>query len=69
MDRNPFFTSAEQVLNARARRQPNRICKGKGTSVNLRLLLDKLRSSRKRDCVYCIFIDYENAYNSLLRDI
>ena len=39
-----------------------------GTSVNLRLLIEKLRGSKKKEALCCVFIDYKSAYNTVLRD-
>jgi hypothetical protein len=40
-----------------------------GTHVNLHLLIEKLRTSRRRDGMCCIFIDYKSAYNTVNRDL
>jgi hypothetical protein len=39
-----------------------------GTQVNIQLLLEKLRGSKKRDGDCCLFIDYKSAYNSICRE-
>jgi hypothetical protein len=43
--------------------------RGMGTHVNLRLLVEKLRTSRRRDGICCVFIDYKSAYNTVRRDV
>ena len=40
-----------------------------GTHVNLRLLLERLRGSKKKEGLCCVFIDYKSAYNTVLRDV
>jgi hypothetical protein len=39
-----------------------------GTHVNLRLLLEKLRGSRKKEALCAVFIDYKSAYNTVMRE-
>lgn len=43
--------------------------RGMGTSVNLRLLVERLRRSKKKDGLCCVFIDYKSAYNTVLRSV
>lgn len=43
--------------------------RGMGTSVNLRLLIERLRSSKKKNGICCLFIDYKSAYNTVRRDL
>jgi hypothetical protein len=40
-----------------------------GTHLNLHLLIEKLRTNRRRDCMCCVFIDYKSAYNTVNRDL
>ena len=40
-----------------------------GTSVNLRLLIERLQSDKKKDGKCCVFIDYKSAYNTVRRDV
>jgi hypothetical protein len=40
--------------------------KGMGTHINLRLLLEKLRASKKSDTLCTFFMDYKSAYNTVL---
>jgi hypothetical protein len=40
---------------------------GMGTSVNILLLAQHLRSFKKRQSECCIFIDYKSAYNTINR--
>jgi predicted AAA+ superfamily ATPase len=38
-----------------------------GTAVNIELLLQKLRKSKRRDGLCCVFIDFRSAYNTIDR--
>ncbi len=40
-----------------------------GTHVNILLLVEKLRNSKKRQGECCIFIDYKSAYNTINRNL
>ena len=38
-----------------------------GTHVNMMLLIEKLRRTKKRNGDCCVFIDYKSAYNTVNR--
>ena len=40
---------------------------GMGTSVNILLLTERLRNTRRRAGECCVFIDYKSAYNTVNR--
>jgi hypothetical protein len=40
-----------------------------GTSVNIHLLTEKLRGTKKRSGECCVFIDYKSAYNTVNRKL
>ena len=40
---------------------------GCGTHLNIQLLLEKLRESKKKDGMCCLFIDFKSAYNTINR--
>lgn len=42
---------------------------GLGTSVNIQLLIDKLRNCKKKDGQCALFIDFKSAYNTIDRNI
>lgn len=41
---------------------------GLGTSVNLVLLLERLRECRRREGRCCVFVDFKSAYNTVRRE-
>lgn len=42
---------------------------GCGTGLNIQLLLEKMRSYKKRDGKCVVFIDFKSAYNTIQRDL
>jgi hypothetical protein len=43
--------------------------RGMGNNVQLRLFIEKFRTSRRRDGIYCVFIDYKSVVNTVNRDL
>ncbi len=43
--------------------------RGMGTHVNLRLLIEKICTSKCKDGLCCVLIDYKSAYNAVNREM
>ena len=41
---------------------------GCSTGINIQLLIEKFKESKKKDGLCCIFIDFKSAYNTILRE-
>ena len=41
---------------------------GCGTSVNIKLLVEKLQASRRENGLCCLFVDFKSAYNTVNRE-
>jgi hypothetical protein len=62
-----FLPKLQNYLTTRLDRNQTGFVAGMGTSVNILLLAQKLRSTFKRQGECCIFIDYKSAYNTVNR--
>ena len=62
-----FLPKLQNYLSTRLDPNQTGFVPGMGTSVNILLLINRLRSIRKRQGECCIFIDYKSAYNTVNR--
>ena len=62
-----FLPKLSAYLTHQLDRNQTGFVKGMGTHVNLRALIQKLRGSRKKEALCCVFIDYKSAYNTINR--
>lgn len=63
-----FFYKLKNYLKYEFDRNQTGFESGMGTSVNIQLLIDKIKKANKKDGDYCIFIDYKSAYNTIDKD-
>ena len=60
-----FYYKLKRYLKLQLDRNQTGFVPGMGTAVNIQLLIEKMKQTRKKDGECCLFIDYKSAYNTV----